>query len=338
MANKRSFLYIGIVVFIISCSIVFIKGFKNEEEVGLEAFTALNANNGQRLSVNAEDFGAKGDDDKDDSKALQNAINYSFKEKIGKVVLGGNQTFILRKGIILKEGVELELGHNTKLQVDGDFRVFDVEKNASIENGIFEIVNKKFESEVIYLDGEHKFWSWERTHITNVSIINSTGKHQGTGLYLHASGAGEFISFVNFVDLNLVGLHTGIKMQAEKPSDSTQYNFINGNRFSNLTLDDCVRYIEMDSSITIPNEISGNMFNGLQIQLSPISERALTVTGSDNSFVGMIWDTHVLKNNRAVIYFTKDSMRSSINSNLESEYISDKGSNNSYSSTIEEER
>jgi Pectate lyase superfamily protein len=328
MTSKRTFFFIGVVVIIFTFFMFSIQGIKDKKSV----------ENSQRWFVNAEDFGAKGDDLTDDSKALQDAINYSQREKIGKVILSGNKIFTLKKGINLKEGIELVLGQNTKLQIEGNFRVFNVEKNASLKNGIIEITDENFDSEVIYLDGIQKFWSWERTEINNVSIINSTGTHKGVGLSLYAGKSSEFISFVHFEDLNIVGLHTGIKLKAEEPSDGTKYSFINGNRFSNLTLDDCVRYIEMDSSISIPNEVSGNIFSGLQIQLSSITENVLTVTGSDNTFQGMIWDAHILKENIDIIHFKTESMRNSLNFNLESKYINDDGKDNFYFSPQEAAR
>ncbi|WP_394239116.1 hypothetical protein [Niallia oryzisoli] len=286
----------------------------------------------QAENVYVEDFGANGEDSKDDSRAIQKAINFSKKSNIGKVKLVGNKNYIIQKGIVIEEGVELEFGQNTRLMVEGNFRVIEVEKNASISNGIIEIVDKDFDSDVIYLDGKQRFWSWERTQIQNVTIINSSNSHRGIGLHLYAAELDDYICFVNFTNINIAGFHTGVKLEAEKPQSNRSKNFINGNRFINLTLDDLVRGIDIDSAVGPPNESSGNIFSGLQIQISPSTEKVLTVNGSDNRFEGMIWDVQLLKRGNEIIEFGKESARNDFYSNLEAEYILDKGTQNYYSS------
>jgi polygalacturonase len=304
----------------------------------LESFTASTENHAFIEYVNAEQFGANGEDQKDDSKAIQRAIDYSQVEKIGKVKLLGNKNYILKKGLILKEEVELELGQNTRLSIDGDFRVIEVEKNASITNGIFEITNKNFDSEVIYLDGKQKFWSWERTRINNVAIINSSGSKKGTGISLFSGGADQFISFVNFQDINISGLKTGVRMEAKPPEKGEKgYSFINGNRFNNLTLDGCINCIEILGSVTVPYECSGNEFKGIQVQTTQDTETVFKVNGSDNQIEAMIWDVHLLGNrSRQLITFTSQSTGNSLFSNLESTYIKDEGIYNYYTSPRDE--
>ena len=289
---------------------------------------------GQYENVNVDDFGANGEDSKDDSESIQAAINYSQSSKIGKVKILGNKSYILKKGLVLNEGVELEFGQNTRLRVEGNFQAIKVMKNASITNGIFEIVDENFKSDVIYLNGKEKFWSWERTKIQNVTILNSSGSHMGTGLHLYAGGPSHFICFVNFSDMKISGFHTGVKLEVKKPKDNKN-SFINGNRFINFTLDDCIRGIDINSSISIPNESSGNDFSGLQIQISKYTKKAITVSGSDNRIEGVVWDVHILKNTKSVIEFTQESMRNNLSSNLGPEYIEDKGELNYYTSPKE---
>jgi hypothetical protein len=288
--------------------------------------------------VNVDEFGANGDDSKDDSGSIQAAIDHSHNSMIGKVKLLGNKTYIVKQGLVIKKGVELEFGQNTRLRIVGNFRAIDVKKNASISNGIIEIVDDSFNSDVIYLDGNQKFWSWDRTQIRNVTIINLTDSHMGTGLHLYARESGHFISFVNFTDLRIAGFQTGVKLEADKPKENDKYSFVNGNRFINLTLDDCVRCIDINSSVSIPNESSGNEFSGLQIQISENTKQAIRITGSDNKFEGIIWDFHILKKNKSIVEFTNDSMRNRLDSNLGSDYIKDKGKNNYYTSPEEDSK
>ncbi|MYL49270.1 hypothetical protein GLV98_07225 [Halobacillus litoralis] len=278
--------------------------------------------------VNIEDFGAKGNDDQDDSTAIQEAIEYGVKHGVGKVKLTGNQRFILHKGIVLKQGIELELGKNTTIEVQGDFKVFEIMKNASITNGIIEVSDQTFSSEVLYFDGGQKFWSWETSRIEGLNIINTSEENTGTAIALVADQSNEFISFVDFLSLKIVGFQTGVFMKAEIPNE--KYNFVNGNRFINLTLDDCVQCIVIESSKSIPNEVSGNQFTDFQIQLSDATEEVLRVSGSDNRFQGMIWDVESYATESKIVNFSAQSMRNSLISNVNEANIVDQGDNNSY--------
>ncbi|MBX0357659.1 hypothetical protein [Halobacillus sp. Nhm2S1] len=283
----------------------------------------------RKESVYIEDFGAEGNDDEDDSAAIQEAINYSAESGLGKVKATGNQRFILRKGIVLKQGIELELGKNTTLEVQGDFRVFEIMKNASITNGMIAVSDPKFSSEVLYFDGEQKFWSWETSRIEGVNIINMSDENTGTAIALIADDSDEFISFIDFLSLKIVGFHTGVLVKAEIPTE--KYNFVNGNRFINLTLDDCVQCIVLESSKSIPNEVSGNQFTDFQIQLSDATEEVLRVSGSDNRFQGMIWDAESYVSETKIVNFSAQSMRNTLISNVNETYIVDQGDDNSYS-------
>ncbi|GGF25933.1 hypothetical protein GCM10010954_26100 [Halobacillus andaensis] len=277
--------------------------------------------------VNVEDFGAKANDEQDDSKAIQEAIDYSVENNISEVRLNGNRDYNIERSIILKSDIQMKLGTTTRLLVEGDFRVIEIMKNAGITGGIIEITDDNFNSEVVYLSGSQKFWSWEKTSIEELSIINSSGSNKGLGLMLHAEKSDHHISFVNFININIVGFHTGVKLQADKPEN--QYSFVNGNRFANFTLDNCVHFIEFQSSITVPNEVSGNQFTGLQIQPSESTEKILTVTGSDNYFEGMIWDPEEYIQDNQLIEFTEESMRNKLESNLNANKVNDLGDANS---------
>ncbi|WP_054635989.1 hypothetical protein [Thalassobacillus sp. C254] len=276
--------------------------------------------------IEAKDFIEESDNDK--SKGLQEAIDFAVDSNIGKVKLLGNATYTLNSGLLLKEGVALVLGENTRLSVEGDFRVIEMEENSSLSNGFIEINTEEFSSEVIYLDGRSQFWSWGKTKVENVALINTTGTNQGTGLSLHSQEADHYVSFVNFNNINIVGFETGIRLQADNPDEEEGYSWVNGNRFHNITLDSCVYCIELNSSVTIPDEVTGNSFQGLQVQLSDITEKVLSISGSDNRFEGVIWDVHLIEQEEAVIEFTQDSYQNKLSSNMRDGYIEDNGESN----------
>ena len=223
------------------------------------------------------------------------------------------------------------MDQNTKIYIEGNFRVFELKRNASITNGILEVVSPSFKSEVVYLDGSEKFWSTERTGVDNVTIANSSGSHRGIGLALSAEKSGDFISFVNVSDVTIVGFHRGIFLQAKQTGGGDQYTWVNGNRFTNITLDDCVRFIELSGNVTVPNETSGNQFNQLQIQVSTNTEKVIIVSGSSNQVDGMIWDAHLAGNKSPLVDLTSNSADNNVHLNLVKTKVSDEGKRNAYS-------
>ncbi|MDM5340407.1 hypothetical protein QUF84_24740 [Fictibacillus enclensis] len=278
--------------------------------------------------INAEKYGANGDDLQDDTKAIQQAINESYSSKIGKVRLTGNKQYVLTSGLNVKRGIELELDQNTKILVNGNFRAFSLHKNASITNGIVEVTDKHFHSEVIYLDGKEQFWSDTRTQVHNLTIINSSGSHGGTGIKLFAGGVDHYISFVNFQDLSIAGFQKGLEISVQKPKKKAAW--INGNRFINFTFDDCIKCIVIHSSRTVPNESSGNQFLGLQIQVSKQTEQILSVSGTHNTFDGMIWDTQLLSNASEPVDLTANSIKTRVNFNINGKFVKDRGVDNKF--------
>lgn len=97
-----------------------------------------------------------------------------------------------------------------------------------------------------------------------------------------------------------------------------------------MTLDDCVSFIVINSSVTIPNESSGNQFTGLQIQLSKISKTIMKVSGSYNTFQGMVWDQQLLSDQKRVVHFTQESANNKMDMNVDVFSIEDEGVLNSY--------
>ncbi|RWZ58057.1 hypothetical protein EQV77_09740 [Halobacillus fulvus] len=286
--------------------------------------------------VSVESFGASGNDSMDDAEAIQAAIDYSYENKAGKVLLKSRHEYVLKSGLVLKEGVQLEFGHHASLLVNGDFRVMEIEKGASVMYGQIKVVSADFDSDVIYLDGNQQFWSWDQTKIVGLTLINTTETHKGTGLLLQADSGGEFISFALFENVTVAGFHTGVKLEAGLP-DEDEVTFINGNRFLHLTVDDSVHAIEFDSSRTVPNEVSGNQFSNLQIQLSAISDKAMIVTGSDNRVDGVVWDVEKFAADKQVLEFTDQSLRNVIDMNVSDRFISDNGELNEYRTVFDGE-
>ena len=113
--------------------------------------------------------------------------------------------------------MKLLFGYGSQFVVEGNFRVLELEKNASIEGAYIAIDDPKFNSEVIYLDGKNKYYNtWNKTQIKDINIINWTETNKGTGISLYSAGKENEISFVNFENIKIVGMETGLKLVAKK--------------------------------------------------------------------------------------------------------------------------
>ncbi|HDV8362606.1 MULTISPECIES: hypothetical protein [Bacillus] len=245
-----------------------------------------------------------------DSIKIQSAINKAASSKI-KTVLLDDKKYKITSPITVKKGVKLLFGYGSQFVVEGNFRVLELEKNASIEGAYIAIDDPKFNSEVIHLDGKNKYYNtWNKTQIKDINIINWTETNKGTGISLYSAGKENEISFVNFENIKIVGMETGLKLVAKKPS--TGQAWINANRFMNFSLEDCVNMIYMDSQVTTPNEISGNQFTNLQIQPSNKTKSIIKVSGQYNEFHGMVWDLQKISHENELIELTDKSMNTVI--------------------------
>lgn len=262
-----------------------------------------------------------------DSIKIQSAINKAESSKI-KTVLLDDKKYKITSPIIVKKGVKLLFGYGSQFVVEGNFRVLELENNASIEGAYIAIDDPKFSSEVIYLDGKNKYYNtWNKTQIKDINIINWTETNKGTGISLYSAGKENEISFVNFENIKIVGMETGLKLVAKKTS--TGQAWINANRFMNFSLEDCVNMIYMDSQVTTPNEISGNQFTNLQIQPSNKTKSIIKVSGQYNEFHGMVWDLNKIKHENELIELTDKSMNTVIEmSSVPANRVLDSGKSN----------
>ncbi|MGG3600773.1 hypothetical protein ABES30_27315 [Bacillus anthracis] len=259
----------------------------------------------QNDKVYVEDF--KG---KNDSNKIQSAINKAESSKI-KTVLLDDKKYKITSPIVVKQGVKLLFGYGTQFVVEGNFKVLELEKNASIEGTYIAIDDPTFNSEVIYLDGKNKYYNtWHKTQVKDINIINWTETNKGTGISLYSGGQENEISFINFENIKVVGMETGVKLVAKKPQFG--HAWINANRFMNFSLEDCVNMIYMDSNVTTPNEISGNQFTNLQIQPSNKTKSIVKVSGQHNEFHGMVWDLQKINYENELIELTDKSMNTLI--------------------------
>ena len=263
-----------------------------------------------------------------DAKKIQNAIEAASKSSTKTVQLE-DKDYSITETVLVKKNVELLFPYGSKFVVDANVPVFGVETNASITSPYVAINSEEFDSPVFYLDGKHRYYNtWNRTAIKHGVVVNWSGSLKGTGIYLYAGGSNHEISFVNVVDVKFAGLKRGIHLRADKPE--TGMAWVNANRFQDISIDDCVHMITIESGETVPNECSGNMFTGLQLQPSGATESILTVNGQQNRFEGMLWDTGLITGTHPVVNLSNQSSMNKLdfNGSLPKARVKNAGINN----------
>jgi len=250
--------------------------------------------------VYAEDFAGSTAQSK-----IQAAINFAFQNN-KKTVIAANKDYYMTGNVIIKQGVKLQGSYGTRFIIGANVRGFELERDASLWNARIMVDYKGYTKEVIYLDGKHKYYNtWHNTSLNNIVIVNWSGTVSGTGIHLYSGGSGHEISFVNFMDIKIVGFARGLYLKAVKPASGFAY--VNANRFDKISLDDCIDNIILEGSETIPNECSGNSFTNLQIQPTPNTKRIMTIQGQINKVDGICWDLEQIQHSDPIFIFKAES-------------------------------
>lgn len=262
----------------------------------------------------------------DDAQKIQAAIDFAQANHVSVVELS-DRDYIMTQGIIIKGGVKLQFSYGSRFVVYGNYTVIELQRNASLSGGYIAIDDVEFRSNVIFLNGKNNFYNvWGKTLIENTTIVNWSESHKGTAIFLYSNGDNHNVSYVNFDKINIVGMHTGIKLQAKQPSSG--FSYVNANRFLNFSMDDCLYYVTILGSETIPYECTGNTFTNMQIQPNNLTKRILLVNGQYNDFDGLIWDLGSVSTTN-LISLTNNSSVNSLNlRGIPINRIVDNGTNN----------
>ncbi|UGO46330.1 polygalacturonase [Bacillus phage vB_BanH_Abinadi] len=257
---------------------------------------------------------------------IQNAINAAaLPTSPSKTVMLEEKDYYLESSLTLLNDVELLFGYRSRLVIGGNFPVLLIGRNASVTNPFIAVDAPTFDSPVFYLDGKNKYYNtWNKTAIKDGVVLNWTGSHKGVGIRFYSGGTDHEISFVDTSNIKLVGLRKGIELEAKAPA--TGMAWVNANRFNNISIEDCVEMITIDSSETIPNECSGNIFSGLQLQPSTATTKVLKVSGQHNRFDGMLWDISLIPTSKFVDITANSSYtKIDFNRSLPSTKVQDNG-------------
>ncbi|ENQ3080845.1 hypothetical protein [Bacillus multifaciens] len=286
--------------------------------------------------VHIDSFGAIPNSIVDSSSAIQQAIDYCVVNHLSKVMITGVQFYTISQPIVIKSNVHLFLDPDVILKVNGNFNVFELKKNASISGGTIEIMNKDFQKSVIYVEGSQQIEIDNHTFITNINIVNNTGQYNGIAIHLYCAKAWDFISFLKVSSVQIKNFQTAIYLKTEYITDKETPCWINANTFQSIFIDGCQYGVEIDGNSNLPNEISGNMFTGIQVQCRQQTKKVIRCSGAYNTFDCMIWDTYRMSSPSSVVEFSSISHRNYIYSNIISTAIIDQGQYNVCTSTYEQ--
>ncbi|MFE4896533.1 glycoside hydrolase family protein [Peribacillus butanolivorans] len=272
----------------------------------------------------------------DNSPAIQDTINYCVANNHSKVVITGKKQYTLSSPIVIKSNVHLEIDPTVTLIIKGNFRVFELQKDASISGGTIEIVDNSFNSSVIFLSGAQQIEIHNHTTISNINIINRTTTYQGIAIHLYCEKAWDFISFFKACSLQITNFNTAIYLKTEKLLNINTPCWINANSFHSIFIDGCQYGIEIVGNGELPYEISGNMFTGIQVQCRSQTKKVIRCSGAYNIFEGVIWDTYRMDAPPLVIEFSSTSHHNYLFSNQLATSILDSGQYNRCTSPHEE--
>lgn len=253
-------------------------------------------------------------------------INYLISEAAntgGEIVLSEG-SYNLTSTITMAQNVNLRLLGNATLIPQGDFNVVTMTKNSSIGGGKIDTSGVTgFSKAAIYLDGSQLF------HVTDnlcrVEGLSLKGGDMGYAIHLFADGSNEWIAGVKISGLLINDFGDGIRIETQQPTSG--FNFINGNHFHDIWINDC----DYGIRILAENKVSvqGNIFIATSIEADSNSVNALYCEGRGNIFSALwIWDwTQVESSSPYAIEMASVSSMNRISGTFSSRHVKDYSQN-----------
>ncbi|MCM3068384.1 hypothetical protein M3568_18870 [Priestia flexa] len=256
-------------------------------------------------------FGADGQDKKDDSSAIQKAIDQANKSGGGDVYVPKG-TYNIETTIEIKKNVTLILSKGATLLAKKNVNVAHIRLNGSIQGGtINTYFVEGYSASAIYLDGGDHFLSGN--HLTTISNMKIIGKRNGEGnaIYFRTQNNLDSISWVHVSNLNIYGFNKAIHFKTT-PAEKGNLNWINGNTLEQIHISNCEYGIYLDGHASVPYEVAGNTFDTIQIQISERTKFGIYVKGNRNYFQATIWDNKHQESAK----FDSDSYKNQLISNI----------------------
>lgn len=237
-------------------------------------------------AVNVKWFGAKMDGATDDGAALAASL------AAGSVVAIPNGTLFLATSTVLGTGkILFGEGRASEIKLSGSAGLVMSGAATAIE-GLLISAGASFSGTAISMRGYALYADRRRPRISNCHFYGNTAI--GTAIDCISDTAGEAISLFTLRDLTFRGWEYGIRLRASAASGTV---FCNGAVGGGFVFNGLTKYcIDLaEEGLGGMEEVSGNCFDGIQIQCDTTLTKAIYVRAGtklrNNSFTGVqLWD------------------------------------------------
>ena len=280
----------------------------NKEVKELSSQLEYNTNKvDNRTIVSVKDFGAKGDDETDDTEAILNAITYCVENGKNELYIP-NGKYIVSDTIEIPSDFTLNLGADVKhdwrttegtiIKPKNNKTVFKLNSKSNIIGGLITTVKcPDYTSSCILIDYSDNRELIQVSVKTSLRGINS----KGVGIEIYSNNKGEGMLFPCYINVNIEAFHTGIYTHKDEGDGTSWFSglFIDG------TIANCVTAIN--------NEFGGNG-GKISGSLQPLvgaktSNEPFIVLGASNlKFDAMVWDLDTAVNKKYIQNYGKDNI------------------------------
>jgi hypothetical protein len=285
-----------------------------------------------REVVSVKDFGAVGNGTTNDTAAFTAALS-AITASEGTVFVPQG-VYLITGSLDVQRNCSLTFSPGTIIKFNStDFYVFRAHRGTTlIGNGVrIEIINATWDGGAIFLDGTNRFAPDEPTILDGFNVEGIVGSLKGTGLYLTAQDARDFISFVQFSNFSFYNLNYGVIMTCGSSGDPAivdTWHWINGNVFNNFTFFGTSHGILLDGLTEVPAEVAGNIFNNFEFQVGTSTTKfpVYAFGASSNVFNNFyVWDWIYATSNPIV--FAGGANSNQVTSNVDPVYVTTNGIN-----------
>lgn len=268
----------------------------NTELDNVKADLAEKVNKGE-LVINVKDYGALGDNIKDDTGPIQWAIDYAYSMDGGTVYIPAG-IYKINGTIHVKENVKLLFSENATFSFDNTTETGMIYYRASGSNGMRLTFGSNFNGYAVLFDSAYlrrpdnkDKAPGERITIENFEIISTTDgtKTNKKAIRLQATDAGFWgIKMSN-------GSIRGFDVMFSFETFGT--GWINGNTFSDITVVNFVNVVETTKSAS-SRGIDYNFFRHLVVQCGELTRDLFLDSDSKNVYSELeLYDEHLFKKN-----------------------------------------
>ena len=255
----------------------------------------------------------------------QTAIDAVFvaAQAQGKSVIFTSGEYTMSVGVSIPDYVDVMCMPGVRIQYTGTgFFAFSIGKGCNFfGNGVLiDCTNALWNGGAIMVDGVHRFADDYPVALDGINVQGVTNT-KGTGLYLTATDATDFISFVRFSNFTFHRLNFGLTADAGSSGtagDVNTWHWINGNVFENFNYYGTNFGINLNGLDNVPAEVNGNMFNNHIFQ---VSSTAISLNGASGNTFSNIFVFDWNYSSGDAIIFTGGANANIVFSNIRNEGI-----------------